>query len=452
MKPWWRNKRYYQSVIALALPMILSNVTVPLLGLVDTAVLGHLSESYYLAGVAVGAMCITLAFWMMAFLRMSTTGLVAQARGKHSGHHLKRLLSQSLLTAFGLAGLLILLQQPILSVGLYFSGVTGLVQEYASQYFLIRIWAAPAALANLVILGWLLGMQNAKAPMWLLIITNIVNILLDILFVFGFGWQVKGAAAASLIADYVGLALGLYFVSVLLQPYWHVGDVKKYLLLAWNKSELAIFFALNRDIFIRTLCVQACFAFMTFYGARLGQDIVAANAVLLNFLMFIAFGLDGFAYAIEALVGKSIGQGKQKQLNRWINVTFVLAFILAVIMTSIFAIFGEAIIALITNIESVRELANQYLIWLILIPLTSIWCFILDGIFIGATRAKQMRNSMLVATLVFFFPCWWLFSDYGNHSLWLAMNAFMLGRGVCLGYIYWQLKKKCKFMESNHIS
>lgn len=452
MKPWWSNKRYYQSVIALALPMILSNVTVPLLGLVDTAVLGHLSESYYLAGVAVGAMCITLAFWMMAFLRMSTTGLVAQARGKQSSHHIKRLLSQSLLAAWGLAGLLIALQQPILQLGLYFSGATEQVQFYASQYFSIRIWAAPAVLSNLVILGWLLGMQNAKAPMWLLIITNLVNIILDILFVFGFGWQVQGAAAASLIADYMGLVLGLYFVSLIIRPHWREGDIKKYFLLAWNKTQLAVFFALNRDIFIRTLCVQACFAFMTFYGARLGQDVVAANAVLLNFLMFIAFGLDGFAYAIEALVGKSIGQGKKKQLNRWITTTFILAFFLALIMTGVFAIFGKHIIALITNIESVRELANQYLIWLILIPLTSIWCFILDGIFIGATRAKQMRNSMLVATLFFFFPSWWLFLDYGNHSLWIAMNTFMLGRGICLGYIYWQLQKKCKLIESNHIS
>ncbi|WP_434340603.1 MATE family efflux transporter DinF [Motilimonas cestriensis] len=448
---WLSDPSYRKRLFALALPMMLSNVTVPLLGLVDAAVLGHLDHSYYLAGVSVGAMLITLAFWLLGFLRMSTTGLVAQAFGRNDAMAIKQVLLQSLVLAGALSVLLLVLQSVILNLGLILAAPSEQVALYAQQYFSIRIWSAPAALANYVILGWLLGMQNARAPMWLLIITNLVNILLDLWFVLGLGWQVQGAAAASVIADYFGFGLGLYFVFHAIKPHWQPGDLSALMKKIWVKVNFFRLIALNRDIFLRTLCVQICFSFMTFYGARLGDDILAANAVLLNFLLFISFALDGLAYAIEAQVGKAVGRRDSVEFKRCVNVTFFYALLFAMLLMVIFALFGAHIIALITDIPSIQTTANNYLIWLVFIPLTSVWCFILDGIFIGATQAKAMRNSMVFATLCCFFPVWWLAKDFGNHSLWMAMNAFMLGRGLSLGYLYCRMQRNNRFWSFNDI-
>ncbi len=441
MPSWFLSKSHHSKVFALAFPMVLSNITVPLLGLVDTAVIGHLSQAYYLAGVAVGSMIATLVFWMLGFLRMSTTGLVAQARGAQDSDTIKLLLGQALAIAWLMAVVLLLLRGVIIDVGLMLAGGSDEVQQYARQYFEIRIWSAPAALANMAILGWLLGMQSAKAPMILLIVTNLLNIVLDIVFVFGFGWQVQGVAAASVVADYLGLGLGLLFVSHLIRPYWSAGDWHKLKSQILDKVNLIRFMALNRDIFLRTLCIQLCFAFMTFQGARLGDNTLAANAILLNFLLFISFGMDGLAYAVEALVGKSVGAKDRNGFNAYIGISFFWALLLGLILTLLFAVAGHGIVNLISDIPGIREMAYIYLPWLVIIPLTSLWGFILDGIFIGAARAKEMRNSMIVSSLLVFFPVYFMFSEQGNHALWLAMNLFMLARGISLGYLFLRLNK-----------
>jgi MATE family multidrug resistance protein len=436
----------HKKIFTIALPMMLSNISVPLLGLVDTAVIGHLPESYYLAGVAVGSMVVTLLFWMLVFLRMSTTGLVAQAYGANDFQQVLRLLLQSILIALVLASLLLLLQTPLSSLFFHFIDGSEQVLLYGKQYFDIRIWSAPAALLNMVVLGWLLGMQNAKVPMFLLIISNAVNIALSLLFVVGFEWGVAGVAWASLLADYIALICGLLVIMKMIQPFYNVGDFMKLLKQLLNLHSLRAFIALNRDIFIRTLCVQVTYAFMTMQGVKLGDDVVSANSVLMHFLLLISFSMDGLAYAAEALVGKNMGHRCLSKLKDAVHVTLFWAFIFSLMQSLLFYFYGQWIINQITSINSIQVEANSYLPWLILIPLTSMLGFVFDGVFIGMTRAKEMRNSMIISLCLVYFPVWFVFSAQGNHALWIAMNAFMAARGVTLLWIYLQLNKKNKLI------
>ncbi|OIN09571.1 MATE family efflux transporter DinF [Oceanisphaera psychrotolerans] len=445
------DRARHRQVFALALPMVLSNITVPLLGLVDTIVIGHLEHAYYLGGVAVGATIISLTFWLLGFLRMSTTGLAAQAVGAGDGERLLQVLARGLLLAWGLALMILLAQQPLMDLAFWLVGGSSEVQHHGRDYVMIRIWSAPAALTNLVLLGWLLGNQNARAPMLLLILGNGANILLDIWFVLGLGWQVKGAAAASVLADYLAMALGAWLVWKTLQArdsrpvpgFW-----QRTLHLAAFKQLLG----LNRDIFIRALCLQLTFAFMTFQGARLGDEVLAANAVLMNFLMFISFGLDGFAYAVEAMVGKAVGERNRAGFRLACGLNLFWGGVVAVLFTLVFALAGEPLIGLITDIAAVRSQASQYLPWLVLMPLAACWCFILDGIFIGTTRGREMRDMMLLSTAGVFFPVWWLAQGWGNHGLWLAMLCFMLARGLTLGWAWWRLEARQGFVGHDDVT
>lgn len=437
---WLRDPRRHRAVFALALPMVFSNVTTPLLGLVDTWVIGHLGQAWFLGGVSVGATLINLLFWLLGFLRMSTTGLTAQAQGAASAEGQLDTLARALGLAVGLGLALLLLVLPFLPAIIGLSGGSPEVQVYAGDYVSVRIWSAPAALCNLVIMGWLLGMQDARSPMLLLILSNLVNMVLDAWFVLGLGWQVRGVAAASLLADYCSLGVGLWLVSRHLRhlpaevwqsawPRW------------WQWPAVRRLLGLNRDIFIRSLCLQLCFAFMTLQGARLGDVAVAANAVLLNFLMLISYGLDGFAYAVEAMVGRAIGRRDRQGLREAIVLNLGWALLIAIAFALGFALGGRLLIAHITDIPAVIAEANRQLPWLIAMPLLAVWCFLLDGVFIGATRAREMRNSMLVAVFAGFFPIWWLCQEWGVAALWAAMAALMTGRGLTLGWLCWQLER-----------
>ncbi|RKF13134.1 MATE family efflux transporter DinF [Alginatibacterium sediminis] len=428
----------YRQLLWMAFPMILSNITVPLLGIVDTIVVGHLAHAHYLAGVAVGSMICGNLFWMSGFLRMSTTGLTAQANGQGNVHAMTQTLVQALLVAVSIASILLLLQVPILEFALKITGASDVVSAYAADYFSIRIWSAPAVLSNYALLGWLLGMQYARGPLILLVITNLVNIGLDLLFVWGFEWDVKGVAAASVVADYIALLVGVILAIHILKRQ-HSGSLSPLLFLAvreitWQKMHG--FMALNRDIFIRTLALQACFAFITIQGARLGDNYVAANAVLLNFLMFISFAMDGLAYAVEAQVGHSIGAKQTQRMRRQVRAALELAFIGAVIFAVFFWYFSVDIVSLLTSIDSIRTIALDYIFWIALLPLMACWCYVFDGVFIGAAAGKVMRNSMLVSSLGVFFPVWWFSQSLGNHALWLALSALMLARGLSLGWYY----------------
>ncbi|PSW04952.1 MATE family efflux transporter DinF [Photobacterium lipolyticum] len=432
-----KNVSLHRQVFALAIPMVLSNITVPLLGLVDASVIGHLDQSWYLGGVAVGGTMINMTFWLLGFLRMATTGLCAQAYGASDKDAQAGVFVQGIAMAWLLALVLIVFHQPVASLVFHLSSASEEVKFYAEQYFTIRIWGAPAALANFVIMGWLLGTQNARSPMWLLIATNLVNIILDVLFVLGFGWKVQGAAAASVLADYSGLLLGLWFVyrHWLAQMLPSLRD--KIISVRHGMGRLL---KLNRDIFLRSLCLQLTFVFMTFQGATLGDNVVAANAVLMSFLMLVSYAMDGFAYAMEALVGKAIGARDRDALGRFLIGTTFWSLIISLLLTLAFTVFGREIIGVISDLPAVQQEAMKYLPWLAAVPLVSMWCFLLDGIFIGATRGKEMRNSMFVAVCCFFAIWWWL-SDFGNHALWGAMLGFMAMRGIGLAVIFayqWQ--------------
>lgn len=451
MPPSFFSAARHRQVFVLALPMVLSNITVPLLGLVDTIVIGHLEHAYYLGGVAVGATIISLIFWLLGFLRMSTTGLAAQAFGAGDDTRLLQVLVRGLVLAWGLALVILVLQKPITELAFWLIGGSEQVQHYGRDYVLVRIWSAPAALTNLVLLGWLLGNQNARAPMLLLILGNGVNIVLDVWFVLGLGWQVKGAAAASVLADYLATALGAWLVWRTLQKRG-IGPAAGFWPACLNINAFKQLLGLNRDIFIRALCLQLTFAFMTFQGARLGDEVLAANAVLMNLLMFISFGLDGFAYAVEAMVGKAVGARNRLEFRLACALNLFWGAVVAVLFVLIFALLGQQLIALITSISEVREQAVRYLPWLVLMPLAACWCFILDGIFIGTTRGSEMRDMMLVSTAGVFFPVWYFSQELGNHGLWLAMLCFMLARGITLGWAWWRLERGQGFILKSDVN
>ncbi|WP_299797797.1 MATE family efflux transporter [uncultured Shewanella sp.] len=429
-----RNKQKNRQLLALALPMILSNITVPLLGLVDTAVVGHLSNAYYLGGVAVGSTIITLILWMLGFLRMATTGLVAQSFGAGDRQAQYKLLLQagSLAIILGLSA--IALQLPILNGALMLTDASAEVERYCREYFQLRIWSTPFALLNLVLLGWLLGRQQPKAAMWQLIVANIANILLDLLFVLGLGWGVKGAALASVFADISGflVAFSMVYKQIVKSGHFDFFKLCRELTLRSYHKLLT----LNADIFIRSLCLQMAFAFMTFQGAGLGDNTVAANAVLLNLLLLISYALDGIAYYAEAEVGRAYGQKNKILMQDSVTLAWFWSGISAILFTLLFIFFGANIINLLTSIEEVRLVAGQYLFWIIILPLLSFGSYLFDGVYIGAAMGKVMRNSMIISTFCVFFPTWYLLQEMGNHALWAAMTGFMFARSLTLTLHY----------------
>ncbi|WP_343463859.1 MATE family efflux transporter DinF [Pantoea sp.] len=420
----------------LALPMILSNVTVPLLGVVDTAVIGHLDSPVYLGGVAVGTTATSFVFMLLLFLRMSTTGLTAQAFGANNTPALARALIQPLLIAT-LAGVLFaLLRTPASDMAAALMGGSQAVQQQARLFIEIRWLSAPASLANLVILGWLLGVQHARAPMVLLIVGNLVNILLDVVFVLHWHWGVKGAAAATALAEYVTLAVGAWMVIGVLKQR---GITLPLLMQSW-RGDTARLFRLNRDIMLRSLMLQICFASVTLLGARLGPDVVAVNAVLLMFLTFTAYALDGFAYAVEACSGEAMGARDRSRLRLIWQAACRQAGVVAALFALIYALQGEQLVAMLTSLETLRAMADRYLLWQVALPLVGVWCYLLDGMFVGATRGRDMRNSMIVAAVGYgltLLSLPWL----GNHGLWLALTVFLALRGLTLWLIWrrhWQ--------------
>lgn len=442
MMRYWQDKQIHTKVWQLAWPMILSNISVPLLGLVDTAVMGHLDSSIYMGAVAVGSFVIGAIIWACNFLRMGTTGFASQALGKADPHELRAIIWRSMLVALCIAVLMIILQDLYARAALYFIDGTLEVKALARVYYDIRIWGLPASIASFAIVGWFLGLHNTRIPLILLVVTNCLNIVLDLLFVIGLGWDVEGAAWASLISEYFSLLLGLLFILRELKKY----PARSSMALVFNTPAVLRMFMVNRDMFIRTMALQLVFFMIAAEGARLGNDILAANTVLLNFLFLIANGLDGLAQATEAMVGKAIGARNHYKFKASIVVATGWSLLMSLAYLILFILAGDSIIQLLTNIETVRKTANIYLIWLILLPLNGVWSYLLDGIFIGATRAKEMRDSMLLATFLGFIPAWWLLKPMGNHGVWLAFHLFMIIRTAVLGLYFWRLHKNKLFI------
>ena len=415
----------------LALPMIVSNISVPLLGLVDTAVIGHLDSPVYLGGVAIGATATSFLFMLLLFLRMSTTGLTAQAYGAKDPLRLARALVQPLILALGAGLLIVLLRTPLIDLALHIVGGSEDVLHQARHFLEIRWLSAPASLANLVLLGWLLGVQYARAPVILLVVGNLLNIVLDLWLVIGLKMNVQGAALATAAAEYATLLLGLWMV-------WRVlalRGISLALLKASWRGNVRKLLALNRDIMLRSLLLQLCFGALTVLGARLGPEIIAVNAVLMTLLTFTAYALDGFAYAVEAHSGQAYGARESGQLREVWRAACRQSGMVALAFALVYALAGNPIVALLTSLPELRALASHYLVWQVILPVVGVWCYLLDGMFIGATRGAEMRNSMAVAAAGFgltLFTLPWL----GNHGLWLALSVFLALRGLSLGWIW----------------
>lgn len=434
-RPQWGD--WNRRVSRLAFPIIISNVSVPLLGAVDTAVVGHLPEAHHLGAVAVGAMVFNFIYWGFGFLRMGTTGFTAQAHGAGDADEVRATVARAMVIGIVGAALLLLIQVPIAALAFSVIEASGNVERLARDYFFIRIWGAPAALTNYVLLGWFLGLQNARAAMWVQIWMNGLNIVLDLLFVLGFGWGVGGVALATVIAEYSAVGFGLVMAARMLRG---VGGAFRRDIIA-DPKPLRRMLSVNADILMRTVLLVFAFAYFTAQGAKMGDVTLAANAVLMNFQLFMAHALDGFAHAVQALAGVAIGARDRGAFRAAVRVSTIWAAWVAVGFTVAYAAAGMWIVAALTGIAEVRAAAAAYLPWAVAMPILSVWAYQLDGIFLGATRGSVLRNAMAVSVLVYIGACLVLVPMLGNHGLWLALSLFMALRGVTLATRYPALER-----------
>ena len=429
-------ERPYAHIWRLALPLIIANLTIPLLGVVDTAVIGDLSSAH-IGAVALGATVFTFLYWAFAFLRFSTTGLAAQAYGSGDMEVAMVWLGRSMLLATLFGTLSVSLQTPIVQIATGLVSPSPEVRQYLNDYITIRIWAGPAALANLAILGWLIGLQKVGYALFLQVIINGLNILLDIIFADWLSMEVSGVALATMISQYIGLGAGLYFVQKIKIQYkisWKLDNLIR-------QGPLLTLMALNRDIFLRSLLLIIATSMFTIQGSRMGELILAANGILILFLSFIAYGLDGFAHAAEALVGKAIGSRDRSYLRHSVRRTTELALLVSIVYTFFLIFFGTNVISWITSLSEVQAVAETYFLWVIISPLASVWAYQFDGIFIGATRAGDMRNAMIISFSIFLVLVLFLVPHSGNHGLWLSFTVFSVARGLTLLAFYPRLEK-----------
>ncbi|MCH7795522.1 MAG: MATE family efflux transporter [Proteobacteria bacterium] len=423
---------WHRRVWALAGPIMISNVSTPLLGAVDTAVVGRLADAAYIGGVAVGAVLFNFLFWGFGFLRMGTTGFTAQAFGAGDRDELRAALLRPLVLALALGALLIVLQAPIGTIAFRVLAASPEVEGFARSYYDIRIWSAPAALVNYALLGWLLGTQRTGAMLLLQVALNGINIVLDLIFVIGFGWGIEGVAWASLIAEVAAAALGFVIVGRALARAGGRWDRARLL----RRDRLSALFRVNLDIFLRTLALVVAFGYFTAQSAEMGDVTLAANAILMHLQTIMAYGLDGFAHAAEILAGGALGARSRPAFQGAVRAATIWGFGAAVLVALAYAALGPALIELFTVLPEVRTTAEAFLPWMILSPLVSVWSFLLDGIFIGATRTGAMRNAMALSLGAYLGACWLLIPALGNHGLWLAFTVFMAARAITLAVVY----------------
>ena len=416
------NKR----ILQIAVPSIISNITVPLLGLIDVTIVGHLGAAAYIGAIAVGGMLFNIIYWIFGFLRMGTSGMTSQAYGKHDLDEVARLLLRSVGVGLLIAIILVTLQYPIRKLAFTFIQTTEEVERLATLYFRICIWGAPARLGLYGFAGWFIGMQNSRFPMYIAITQNIVNIAASLCFVYLFHMKVAGVAWGTLTAQYAGFLMAL----LLWRRYY--GGLKKHV--AWHevlkKEAMLRFFQVNRDIFLRTLCLVIVTLFFTSAGAAQGEIVLAVNTLLMQLFTLFSYIMDGFAYSGEALVGKYVGANNRMALYRTVRQLFIWGVGLSTGFTLLYFFGGKSFLGLLTNETSVIREAGNYFYWVLAIPLTGFAAFLWDGIFIGATATRQMFYSMLVASGSFFLVYYSLHEWMGNHALWLAFIVYLSLRGI----------------------
>lgn len=420
-----------REILQIALPSIVSNITVPLLGLIDVSIVGHLGSASYIGAIAVGGMLFNIIYWVFGFLRMGTGGMTSQAYGRNDKQEIMHLLMRSISIGTLLSLVLIVLQIPIERTAFLFIETTPEVQELATTYFRICIWGAPAVLGLYSFSGWFIGLQNSRFPMCIAITQNIVNILVSLLLVYVFGMKIEGIAIGTLVAQYAGLLMAYGLYRHRYKPLQQ--HAKQFSLI--DKQAMLRFFLINRDIFLRTLCLVTVTVFFTSAGAAQGDIILAVNTLLMQLFTLFSYIMDGFAYAGEALAGKHIGANNRINLRQMTHQLFVWGFGLALVFTLLYGIGGEGFLRLLTNEQDVISASSVYFYWVLAIPMAGFAAFLYDGLFIGATATNLMLRAMIIASVSFFIIYYGFREVMGNHALWLAFIVYLTLRGLVQGFL-----------------
>ena len=426
----------HKRILAISIPIILSNVTIPLLGLVDTAVIGQLGEVAPIGAVGIGALIISAIYWIFGFLRMGTTGLTAQAVGKKDSQEIIALLSRTLLIGI-LAGVILILIKDIIFFGAFkVSPASEEVEKLAYSYMKIRIYSAPAAISIFGILGWLIAQERTRMVLLLQLWMNGSNILLDFLFVIGFNWGVEGVALATVFAEVSSFFLGIFICRAAF-----IGSAWRSFYLVLDKAKMSQMAVVNFDILIRSMFLQASFIIFMFLSSDINDNILAINQILLQFLSISAYALDGFAFSAEALIGQAFGAKSLASIRKVSIFSTFWALLASIILTLCFYFGSDFLIALMTTSESLRETSKIYVHWVIMAPMLAAPAFILDGIFIGATRTKDMRNCMIISFCIYCLVIWLFYEPFGNQGLWASLMVMFIVRAITLFVRYFNIER-----------
>ncbi len=431
------NTQWHQRIATLTWPVLLANLTIPLVGLVDTAVIGRLPNPRYLGAVALGSMILTALNWIFGFLRMGTTGLTAQALGRRDAAEQTATAARAGILALGIGALVIAAQIPLHNLAFALVQGSPEVETLASDYFYIRIWGTPALLLHLVNLGVLFGLQRVRATLLITVVLNALNVALDVLFVMVFQWGVAGVAAGTVISEWTAAILGAMIVAKCLPLPYAAGS--RTLL---DLRRLLELFRVSGNLFVRSFFLQLPFMTFTAVGATLGNLVLASNAVLLQFFFLMAYALDSVAHTAETLTGFAFGAGDKPALGRAVRYCALWSGAMALVATAGYWLWGETLIEALTTLPAVRQTAMDYLPWAASLPIVAVWAFLLDGIFIGTTRTAELRNAMAGALACYVVTLWLALDTLGNHGVWLAMTLFMVSRGVLLGAYYSRIPKR----------
>ncbi|MEQ8857521.1 MAG: MATE family efflux transporter [Pseudomonadales bacterium] len=429
---------WHRRVWTLTWPVVLANLSTPLVGAVDTAVMGRLPDPAYIGAVAVGAAVFNAIYWMFGFLRMGTTGLVAQAAGGGRAAEIAAIAARAVVVGAGLGVLLVALGRPLAALGLWIFPASTQVEDLAATYLTLRIWGAPALLSHFAVLGALFGLQRMGAALLVTVLLNVANVALDLLFVVVLGWGVAGVALGTAISEWLAAGVGLVLLLRILAARGAVRPSREVLL---QRDRLLALFGVSANLIVRSFFVQLPFFAFTVLGAGLGDRTLAANAVLLQLFFFMSFGLDALAHTAETLTGNAFGARDRATLRAAAGYTLGWSVLVALAVSGFYALAGGVLIDLITTLPEVRASARAYLPWMVLAPLVAVGAFHLDGVFIGTTRTAELRNSMFVAVLCFIATVWLTLDHLGNHGLWLAMTVFMVARTVLLAARYPRLER-----------
>ena len=425
-----------KNILRLAIPNIISNITVPLLSMVDMSIVGHLSLEVYIGAIATVSIIFNFMYWSFSFLRMGTSGFTAQAYGAENNQETATVLLRSLLIAFVAGLLIVMFQNIIFDQAFKVIKASNDVRLYAGHYFHIYVWAAPAVLGMYAFSGWFVGMQDARTPMYIAIAVNIINISLSLVFVYVLNMNIEGVALASTIAQIMGFLIAFtiwYFKYKAVRLNLDFGRLN-------NINAFIPFFRVNTDIFLRTMLLIAVTTFFTSSSAKMGNTTLAANALLMQMFTLFSYIMDGFAYSAEALTGRFIGAKRYDVLSKLIKYLFLWGIILAILFTCIYGFFADEILQLLTNKVDVIAACKEYQVWVLLIPLVGFSAFLWDGVFIGATASKQMRNSMFMAVACFFLIYYSLYNSWQNNALWFAFIFYLGMRGLMQTFLYRKIK------------